>query len=199
MRVSGVDGSAAAGGGGPVVDGSGGGVAGPGVAGSAGGGDGPGPQVADGPGDGPVVVVARDRVHSRRGSGGRPRSVQARYGDGEYAVVAAAAARAGLAVSAYVAEAALALAGQGEPPGSVAVRAAAGELMAARVQLRRYAVNLNQAVAALHSTGQALGWLRGAVAGADRAVRQVDDAAAALARAATRGASRSTTTPGRQG
>ena len=56
------------------------------------------------------------------------------------------------------------------------------ELVQARLALRRYGVNVNQAVAALNSGGQATVWLEQAVAGSDRAVARVDAATAALTR-----------------
>ena len=56
------------------------------------------------------------------------------------------------------------------------------ELIQARPALRRYGVNVNQAVAALNSVGQAPVWLEQAVAGSDRAVVRVDEATAALTR-----------------
>ena len=56
------------------------------------------------------------------------------------------------------------------------------ELIQARLALRRYGVNVNQAVAALNSVGQAPVWLEQAVAGSDRAVARVDEVTAALTR-----------------
>jgi len=49
-------------------------------------------------------------------------------------------------------------------------------LLRLRLAIRRFAVNVNQAVAALNSTGQAPVWLSSAVAGADRAVLSADAA-----------------------
>lgn len=56
------------------------------------------------------------------------------------------------------------------------------ELLAVRTALRPYGVNVNQAVAALHSGVGAPIWLQQAVAGCDRAVGQVDDVTLLLAR-----------------
>ena len=56
------------------------------------------------------------------------------------------------------------------------------ELVQARLALRRYGVNVNQAVAALNSGGQVPVWLERAVAGSDRAVARVDAATAVLTR-----------------
>ncbi len=125
------------------------------------------------------VLRASHRRHRRPGRG---RAVQVLYDDAELAAVAAAAARSGLTPSGYVASAALAAAEGGEPPASVAGREALGELMAARTQVRRFAVNVNQAVAALHSGAGVPPWLQAAVEGSTRAVRSVDAAAAAVAR-----------------
>ena len=61
-------------------------------------------------------------------------------------------------------------------------QAVLGELVQARLALRRYGVNVNQAVAALNSGGQVPVWLEQAVAGSDRAVARVDAATAALTR-----------------
>jgi len=54
--------------------------------------------------------------------------------------------------------------------------------MAARAQVRRFGGNVNQAVAALNSTGETPQWLAQAVELTSRAVRQVDAAAEALMR-----------------
>ncbi len=56
------------------------------------------------------------------------------------------------------------------------------ELIQARLALRRFGVNLNQAVAAINSGAPVPVWLEQAVAGGDRAVARVDEAAAAVAR-----------------
>ena len=104
--------------------------------------------------------------------------VKVRYDEREHAVLAAAAGRAGLTVAGFLAGAGLSVAGQGPPPSQAADRELLAELLRLRLRLaiRRYAVNVNQAVAALHSTGQAPVWLSQAVAGADRAVASADAA-----------------------
>lgn len=56
------------------------------------------------------------------------------------------------------------------------------ELLGLRTAIRRYEVNVNQAVAALHSTGQVPVWLSRAMAGADRAVASVDEATRRMSR-----------------
>ena len=76
----------------------------------------------------------------------------------EYAVLVAAAGRAGLARRAYAAQAALAAAANGSPLsdqeslGQVLI-----ELMRAAGLVRRIGTNLNQAVAKLNATGQPAG------------------------------------------
>jgi hypothetical protein len=52
--------------------------------------------------------------------------------------------------------------------------------MAARAQVRRFGGNVNQAVAALNSTGETPQWLAQAVELTSRAVRQVDAAASSV-------------------
>ena len=74
------------------------------------------------------------------------------------------------------------------PPAPSQTRQALAELMAARTQLRRFGTNVNQAVAALHTTGESPEWLAPAVEVTARAVRRVDEAAEAAD--ATAGVSR---------
>jgi hypothetical protein len=102
--------------------------------------------------------------------------VKVRYDDREHAALAGAAERAGLTVAGFLAGAGLSVAGQGPPPSQAADRELLGELLRLRLAIRRYAVNVNQAVAALNSTGQAPVWLSRAVAGADQAVVSADEA-----------------------
>jgi len=68
------------------------------------------------------------------------------------------------------------------PPAPSQTRQALAELMAARTQLRRFGTNVNQAVAALHTTGESPEWLAPAVEVTARAVRRVDEAAELLMR-----------------
>jgi hypothetical protein len=100
-----------------------------------------------------------------------------RYDESELARIAHAARRAGLTPSGYAAAAALAAADGREPPAADELREALAELMAARTQVRRFGVNVNQAVKALNATGQAPEWLDRAVLLADRAVQRLDEAA----------------------
>lgn len=139
---------------------------------------------------------------------GRGHVVKVRYADEEQSTIARAAELTGLRPSGFVASAALLFARgllqSGEVPveDPTASQAAPGlggrpvvvawsagedqellaELVQVRLALRRYGVNVNQAVAALNSGGQAPVWLEQAVAGSDRAVARVDEATAALAR-----------------
>ncbi len=54
--------------------------------------------------------------------------------------------------------------------------------MQARLALRRFAVNVNQAAAVLNTLGRAPLWLEQAVAGAVRAVERIDTAAGLVAK-----------------
>ena len=119
-----------------------------------------------------LVGVARHRRHRFPA---RTASVRARYDEGEMAVVAAAAARAGLTPSGYVAATALAVASSSRPPDASGDRELLAELLQARLAVRRYAVNVNQGIAALHSGAGAPVWLQRAAAGCDRAVDRLDE------------------------
>jgi len=81
-----------------------------------------------------------------------------------------------------VGAAALAVAGGSAGPAPSESREALGELMAARAAVRRFGVNVNQAVTALNATGEAPDWLGQAVEATARAVARVDGAAELLMR-----------------
>jgi hypothetical protein len=115
-------------------------------------------------------------------AGRRTRAVLVRYADDEYDTVSVAAGRAGLTPTSYVAEAALAAARGTAPPSTSPLRELAVELMAARLQVRRFGVNVNQAVAALHATGRPPAWLADSVRLCDRAVARLDETAATIGR-----------------
>ncbi len=119
--------------------------------------------------DGLDGAVARHRRHRFPA---RTESVRARYDRDELAVVAEAAARAGLTTSGYVAATALAVAAGSRPPDASGDRELLGELLQARLSVRRYAVNVNQGIAALHSGGVPV-WLERAAAGCDRCVTRM--------------------------
>lgn len=114
--------------------------------------------------------------HRRHHFPARDRVVKVRYDDREHAALVAAAGRAGLTVAGFLAGAGLSVAGQGPPPSQAADRELLVELLRLRLAIRRYAVNVNQAVAALNSTGDAPVWLARAVAGAHQAVLSADAA-----------------------
>ena len=134
----------------------------------------PGAPVAEPAADDDAQALPRVVRHRRHQFPARDRVVKVRYDDREHAVLAAAAGRAGLTVAGFLAGAGLSVAGQGPPPSQAADRELLAELLRLRLAIRRYAVNVNQAVAALHSTGDAPVWLTQAVAGAHRAVQSVD-------------------------
>ena len=124
-----------------------------------------------------VVGVARHRRHRFPA---RTESVRARYDRDELAVVAAAAARAGMTASGYVAATALAVAAGSRPPDASGDRELLAELLQARLAVRRYAVNVNQGIAALHSGAGVPVWLQRAAAGCDRAVDRLDELSSLL-------------------
>ncbi len=105
----------------------------------------------------------------------------------EYAVVVAAAGRAGLARRAYAAQAALAAAANGrlvgdeESLGQVLI-----ELMRAAELVRRIATNLNQAVAKLNATGQPAGDLPRYAAESIRRADHIDQVADVVRKAPPR-------------
>ncbi len=120
-----------------------------------------------------VVAVARHRRHRFPA---RTESVRrARYDRDELAVVAAAAARAGMTASGYAAATALAVASNSRPPDASGDRELLAELVQARLAVRRYAVNVNQGITALHSGAGAPVWLQRAAASCDRAVARLDE------------------------
>lgn len=121
----------------------------------------------------------RDRTHKFPG---RRNALKVLYDDVEAASVRAAAQVAGLTPTGFVALAGLTVAGSGAAPVTSADRALLAELLQARTALRRYGVNLNQAVAALNTGAGAPVWLLQAVSGCARASERMDDATVALTR-----------------
>lgn len=135
--------------------------------------------------DGGAALVVRHRAHRFPG---RRFEVKALFDDSEATAVRAAAALAGLTPSGYVATAAVTAARPStshDPVGSPVVgvdRAVLAELLAARTAVRRYAVNVNQAVVLLRTAGGGEPvWLRSAAAGCDRAVQHLDELTLSLA------------------
>jgi len=132
-------------------------------------------EQAAGPTEDAAVLVSRHRDHRFPGRG---RRVTVRLGDEELAAIELAAGRAGLTPTGFVGAAARGAAG----PAAAESREALSELMAARAAVRRFGVNVNQAVAALNATGEAPDWLGQAVEATVRAVARVDAAAELLMR-----------------
>ena len=126
-----------------------------------------------------ATVATRHREHRFPG---RCRPIQVRFDDEEYAAIELAAGRAGLTPTGYVGAVALAAARGTVPPLPSLTQQALAELMQARAQVRRFGGNVNQAVAALNTTGEAPEWLAQAVELTARAVCRVDAAAEALMR-----------------
>ena len=148
------------------------------------------PETGDAAGSGPAegsdsasaggaVVAVRHRDHRFPGRG---RRITVRLDDEELAAIELAAGRAGLTPTGYVGAVALAAARGTVPPAPSSTQRALAELMAARAQVRRFGGNVNQAVAALNTTGGAPEWLAQAVQLTARAVARVDEAAEALMR-----------------
>jgi len=131
--------------------------------------------------DGDTGRTGRGRHRGHR-LPGRSRRVTLRYDEDEYAAVTNAATQAGLTLTGYTAQAALAVATRQRPPQGEPLRAALLEVIQARTQVRRFAVNVNQAVAVLHGTGEAPEWIARAIEITARAVARLDVAAAELAR-----------------
>ncbi|MEX2588486.1 MAG: hypothetical protein WD602_10930 [Actinomycetota bacterium] len=95
----------------------------------------------------------RRREFVRRSEEPRHRRVTIRFTEDEYVAVEAAAAQARLAVTAWAGQVLVGEAGLGRRPVPWAVEVQRVEDAAA--EARRVGVLLNQAVAALHSTGEA--------------------------------------------
>jgi mobilization protein NikA len=114
----------------------------------------------------------------------RTRRVEVTLTGEEYTVIEAAARRAGMARRAYIAQAVLAAAANGGPPGGrESLRRVLTELMRAAGLVRRIGTNLSQAVTKLHATGQPAGDLRGYAAGSIRRADHIDEVADAVRKA----------------
>jgi len=114
----------------------------------------------------------------------RTRRVEVTLTGEEYAVIEAAASRAGLARRAYIAQAVLAAAANGGPPGDrESLRRALIELMRAAGLVRRIGTNLNQAVAKLNAMGQPTGGLSRYAADSIRRADHIDAVADAVRKA----------------
>jgi hypothetical protein len=110
------------------------------------------------------------------------------FTDDEYAEIIMGALRAGLTPTGFCAVAAVRAArGDGVVAPAERVRFEAlanlqAELFAARTAVSRIGINLNQAVAALHATGQAPRWLEDAATMCARSVAAVDEVTSAIHR-----------------
>jgi hypothetical protein len=131
--------------------------------------------------DGPSNPSYRIRV-------GRPRlhRVNLRLQQDEYEAQEAARGD-GLTLTGYAAAAAMAAALRREAPAQLPLRQALLEIIAARGQVRRFGVNVNQAVRVLNSVAEPPPWLPEAVELTTRAVARLDAAADALVTAVRRG------------
>lgn len=114
----------------------------------------------------------------------RTRTVEFTLTGEEYAVIDAAARRAGLARRAYIAQAVLAAAANSGPLGNQeSLRQVLIELMRAAGSVRRIGTNINQAVAKLNATGQPAGDLPGYAAATIRRADHIDQVADAVRKA----------------
>lgn len=89
----------------------------------------------------------------RRAAGPRTNRRAVTFTDDELADITAAAVRAGMAVAAWIGRTALAAARSQEMPASDAVRELLHAVITAGTEARKQGVNLNQAVAQLHTVG----------------------------------------------
>ncbi len=118
----------------------------------------------------------------------RTRRVEFTLTGEEYAVVTAAAGRAGLARRAYAAQAAMAAAANGRAAsGQEPLRQILIELMRAAGLVRRIAANLNQAATKLNATGQPTGNQPRYAAETIRRADHIDAVADAVRKALGRG------------
>ena len=114
----------------------------------------------------------------------RTRRVEVTLTGEEYAVIEAAARRAGLALRAYIAQVVVAAAANGGSLGyRASLRAALIELMRAAGLVRRIGTNINQAAAKLNATGRPAGDLPGYAAGTIRRADHIDAVADAVRKA----------------
>ena len=112
----------------------------------------------------------------------RSRRVEFSLTETEYADLRLASARGGLAIGAYSAEAALAVARGVTSRADSPLREALGEFIRAAGLVRRIGVNLNQAVARLNATGQRSGDLLPYAVACLRRADRLDEAAEEIRR-----------------
>ena len=118
----------------------------------------------------------------------RTRRVEFTLSGEEYAILAEAAGRAGMARRAYAAQAALTAAANGDPvsgqePLALVLVLVLTELMRAAGLVRRIAANLDQAAAKLNATGQPAGNLPAYAAQSIRRAGHIDQVADAVRKA----------------
>jgi uncharacterized protein (DUF1778 family) len=131
-----------------------------------------------------VPVPGRSR---RRLAPGRGERLSPRFTPAERAEIEVAADSAGMSTSRFCAEAALAAA-RGRPTSLAAAQEREElarlqrQLFAARTAVVRFDTNVNQAVAALNTNGEAPDWMGRAVAMASRSVQGLDEVIAEVDR-----------------
>jgi hypothetical protein len=140
-----------------------------------------------------VGRTGRDRRHRFPA---RTRRITAAFTDDEYALLVAAARRVGLTPTGFCAQVSVAVAAPvhddatstgrrvmvGADPRDEALATLQAELSALRTAVVRVGTNLNQAVAALNTTGEAPPWLRQVVDMCGQALAAVDEAASRVHR-----------------
>lgn len=129
----------------------------------------------------PPLPPIRHRQHL---TPGRPHRVYLRLTDTEMALVAAAAAQAGLTTAGYAGQAAVAAAWANEPvtaPGDD-LKDLQRELFAARRAVNMFGSNVNQAAAAFNSAGELPEWAAEAVRLCAAAVARLDGVTARINR-----------------
>ena len=146
------------------------------------------PSNTDSRGTGPALPARRYRP---RGESVRDQRLTPRFTEAELSAIRGAAEAAQMTLTGFFALAALAVARRRRGEAGRAGEAPAGvkelaelqrELFAARNAVNRTGVNLNQAVAALNSTGQPPVWLERAVSRVVDAVGEVDTVVARIHR-----------------
>ena len=137
----------------------------------------------------PIAGVESEpgRARRRRARDGLTEVLRPRFAPGERAEVDAAAASAGMSTSRFCAEAALAAA-RGTPmvlsaaQDREALARLQRQLFAARTEVARFGVNVNQAVAALNATGAAPEWMGRAMHRVGYSIIQLDEVIAEVDR-----------------
>jgi hypothetical protein len=134
-------------------------------------------------GDGELPVAdSTRRRRPRNGEHPHCKRVAISVDSDEYGELESAAARAGVTVSAYVADAALRSVRGATVPLSLPLRDVLADLVQATAQVQKVGVNLNQAVAKLNATGQRSGDLLPYASLAARVITRLDEAAAKVSK-----------------